>query len=48
MRMPESLRRESTSEEMNAIENFKKKFDYEKPDTGVAFYDRLRHAAHRL
>jgi len=25
------------SREMNAIENFKKKFDYEKPDTGVAF-----------
>ncbi len=25
------------SREMNAIDNFKKKFDYEKPDTGVAF-----------
>jgi type I restriction enzyme R subunit len=25
------------SREMNAIENFKKKFDYEQPDTGVAF-----------
>ena len=25
------------SREMNAIESFKKKFDYEKPDTGVAF-----------
>ena len=26
-----------SSREMNAIENFKKKFDYEKPDTGIAF-----------
>lgn len=25
------------SREMNAIENFKKKFNYEKPDTGIAF-----------
>jgi len=26
-----------SSREMNAIENFKKKFNYEKPDTGIAF-----------